>query len=122
MRIMQNGGVVDSHGSMFEPEDEWSAISATASVASALGPFGWSEQSYFGDELAVDPLRVVHEAAARASECQVLEAAANLDNTLDGRTGSAFGAARPDTLSFGQSVVVRGRLVDGRPQHRAALS
>jgi len=38
-------------------------------------------------------LRVVHETAARASECQVLEPGANLDNARDSRTGSAFGGS-----------------------------
>ncbi len=38
-------------------------------------------------------LSVKDEAAARASECQVLEPGANWDNVLDGRKGSAFEAA-----------------------------
>ena len=46
-------------------------------------------------------LSVKDEAAARASECQVLEAAANLDNTLDGRTGSAFGQRGPTLQVLG---------------------
>jgi hypothetical protein len=54
-------------------------------------------------------LSVKDEAAARASECQVLEPGANWDNVLDGRKGSAFEAA----LTPSEAVDATGS--DGTP-------